>query len=109
MGVKKDIATLSMNLSSFGKVVVLKKGKVFTLLMVGQDLTSVNNLLLIQKLVLSHVGDEYPFIEVLKNSDSFLLMILATDKKDEWFDLFNQRHPDEVRIIMDEKNATNKS
>jgi hypothetical protein len=70
------IEKLRKDLSEYGVVKVLKEGFVFTLLITGKDMskyTIVNN---IQKLVLDYVGDKYPIIEVLNNSENFLLYIL---------------------------------
>ena len=75
---KKHI--LAKKLCKYGTIEILKCGEVFTLLLTGSGLTEgaiVND---IQLKVLSVVGDDYPYIEVAKNSDLFFCLILKKKK-----------------------------
>jgi len=67
---------LHEQLSKLGTVEVLKKGNVFTLLMTGEGFYNWTKVDAVNMLVVSSVGMEYPVIEVLKNEDNWLLLIL---------------------------------
>jgi hypothetical protein len=67
---------LHKQLSKLGTVEVLKKGKVFTLLMTSEGFSNWTKVDAINMLAVSSVGMEYPAIEVLKNEDNYLLLIL---------------------------------
>lgn len=67
-----------MELSKFGIVSTIKNDFVFTLLITKdkQKLSKGSTALDILDIVTKHIGEEKPNIEVLKNEEDFLLLIL---------------------------------
>lgn len=67
-----------LGLSKFGNVEVMKLGaNIFTLLISGKGLSSLDAILDIQEtLKRFDIQTDYPKVEVMKNKDSFLLMVL---------------------------------
>jgi hypothetical protein len=67
---------LKKTLCVYGDITVLKEGVVFTVFITGKDLYNWEKVNKIQKAVLEYAGDKYPKIEVLKNDDTYFLLIL---------------------------------
>lgn len=67
---------LVKELSQIGTVEVISKKSVFLLLMTGKGLTKMYNANKIQQLILDEVGEEYPYIEIVKTEDEFVLYCL---------------------------------
>lgn len=72
------LENLTRNLSKYGIVQVIKNDFVFTLLMTKdkESLTKFMRPLTIMKLCCDYLGDEKPNIEVMKNEEDFLLLVL---------------------------------
>lgn len=73
-----NIEKLKSQLSKVGKIEVIKEGIVFTLLMKGSGLSNHKIVTGITMAVLDSVGDKYPNIEVMKNDDDFMLLVLSS-------------------------------
>jgi hypothetical protein len=73
-----NLEKLKNQLSKFGTIEAIKEGVVFTLLMKGCGMASHNVVSGITMDVLDSVGDKYPNIEVMKNDDDFLLLVLRS-------------------------------
>lgn len=69
-------STLYTSLNKYGTVQAAKEGLVFTFLITGTKLTSMNTVNDVQQKVLQCVGDKYPVIEVMKNDETFILIVL---------------------------------
>lgn len=67
---------LKSQLSKVGKIEVIKEGVVFTLLIKGSGLSNLNIVNGVVKDVFDYVGDKYPYFEIMKNEDEFLLLVL---------------------------------
>lgn len=63
-------------LSKYGMVEVLKADFVFTLLLTGENLDSINRIVSIQTLVLEATEKKYPNIEVVNNTETYVLYVL---------------------------------
>lgn len=70
---------LKMQLSKIGTIQSIKQGYVFTLLLTGQKLSSMDTYVQITKLVTEFTKNKYPIVECLHNSDSFFLMVLKPE------------------------------
>ena len=72
------LENLTRNLSKYGVVQVIKNDYVFTLLMTksNESLSKFLKPMIILKLCCDFLGDEKPNIEVMKNEEDFLLLVL---------------------------------
>ena len=73
-----NLENLKKELSKVGTIQAIKEGVVFTLLMKGSGLSNYKIVSGITMDVLDYVGDKYPNIEVMKNDDDFLLLVLSS-------------------------------
>jgi hypothetical protein len=69
---------LIQKLAKYGSIQIIKEGVVFTLLMTGTGLANAKTVNAIQMAVLSHAGNKYPYIEAMKNSDTYFCLILKS-------------------------------
>ena len=67
---------LTKDLSQYGIVEVIKDDFVFTLHMTKSKEKISKNTLKIVTLVMKYLNDKKPIIEVMKNNDDFLLLVL---------------------------------
>jgi len=74
---QKDIEKLEQAICDKGVIHVLKAGKVFTLYMTGKGLSSAHVLGHINLEVLANAAPYYPNVEVMKNEDNYILMVLT--------------------------------
>lgn len=73
-----NLDKLKEKLSKVGTIEVIKDGIVFTLLIKGSELSNHKIVSGITMDVLDYVGEIYPNIEVMKNDDDFLLLVLRS-------------------------------
>ena len=73
-----NLENLKKELSKVGTIQAIKEGVVFTLLMKGSGLSNYKIVSEITMAVLDSIGDKYPNIEVMKNDDDFLLLVLSS-------------------------------
>lgn len=67
---------LKRKLSRYGDIQIIKEGVVFSLLITGTGLSKSNIMKEIPDLVLGYAGDKYPFIEAMRNEETFFCLIL---------------------------------
>lgn len=77
-----DLEQLKTTLSNISgiQIEVLKARKVFTMFLSGTGLSNSNTVNQITDEVLKSVGEQYPFVEVMKNKNNFLLLVLYSEK-----------------------------
>lgn len=93
------IDVLRKELYKFGEVEVLKKGVVFTCLLTGKDLTNWETVNSINSTILSHVGDEFPEIELMRNEKNYFIVVLKKKEKES----FEVKGEDGVVISVGDK------
>lgn len=74
------ITELIERLSKIGTVEICKAGAVFVLLMKGEKLTASSRIISVQMHVVEFCGDKYPIIEVMRNDDDYICMVLKPKK-----------------------------
>lgn len=67
---------IAKELSKYGKIEVLKVGYVFTLIMTGKNIESFKVVEGIQSIINKHIVSDFPIVEVYKNEENFLLIVL---------------------------------
>ena len=64
------------DLSKFGNIEVMKVGVVVTLFITGKNLSKANNTFDVLGILSEYYKDEFPNIEVMKNDETYILIIL---------------------------------
>lgn len=76
-----DFQGLKDVLSKYGTILIIKEGAVFSLLMKGDNLSNMKKVQDIQSTVLDYAEKKYPIIEVFRNDDRYLCMVLKPEVK----------------------------
>lgn len=71
-----DLNPIIKRVTKHGDIEVIKAGAVFTLLMTGKGLSKLQTVIDIQRAVTEATREQYPILEAMKNSETFLLMVL---------------------------------
>ena len=67
---------LSIELSKYGNLEVIKEGSVFTVFITGTGLAGWRTISEIQKLINNYTSEYYPTIEIFNTSETHFLLIL---------------------------------
>ncbi len=78
---EKEKNALAIKLSKYGVIAVLNAGLVFTLLIHGYNLSNMRNLHEIHELINEATQSKYPFIEVMRNEENYLIIVLKSKDK----------------------------
>ena len=76
-----DFQGLKDVLSKYGAILIIKEGAVFSLLMKGDNFSNMKKVQDIQSTVLDYAEKRFPIIEVFRNDDRYLCMVLKPEVK----------------------------
>jgi hypothetical protein len=65
-----------LELTKYGNPVVISKGYVFNLLLIGDAVAEWKTMQKIQGLIMQHAGEQYPMLEVFYNTENYLLCVM---------------------------------
>lgn len=74
---------LKIKLSKYATIQICSQQTVFTLLMTGENLTSMVVVSAIQNALLEYAESNYPILECMRNDESFLCIVLAPEKDEQ--------------------------